>query len=201
MNRPASQYFHSSNLLTYVSVLSGLSAIFATHKLQSWSAAGGLLALSALADMFDGKFARLFYRSENLRDFGVQLDSFADALIFGLVPVVCLLQLSSFSSTIEYTIWCAAAFLYVVCAITRLGVYNLDQDQKDGFIGLPTTVAALIWSTALLIQPSIVISTVLLLALGVAMVSPIPISRPKTTGMIVMFAWTVLLIGLHSIRL
>ena len=85
MNRSAARYFHLSNLLTYLSVLTGLCAIFSAHKLQSWSVAGGLIALCALADTFDGKFARLFTRSESLKNFGIQLDSLADALTFGLV--------------------------------------------------------------------------------------------------------------------
>jgi CDP-diacylglycerol---serine O-phosphatidyltransferase len=200
MSQPAAaRYFHISNLLTFVSVLSGLCAIFATHKLQSWSAAGGLFALCALADTFNGEFGRLFSRSENLKKFGVQFDSLADALGFGLVPVVCLLQLqiSSFESVTEYFSWCAAAFFYVVCVITRLGDHSINHDKRNGYVGLPTTGAVLIWSSAFLMKPSIVISTVLLLILGIAMVSPILIPRPKAPVMIALFTWAILLIGMH----
>src|SRR5688572_10252114 len=119
MNESAARYFHPSNLLTYLSVLAVLCAIFSSQQLRSWSVAGGLIALCALADTFDGKFARLFTRSENRKNFGIQLDSLADAVNFGLVPVVCLFALLSFESVAQYVTWCAAAFFYVVSAITR----------------------------------------------------------------------------------
>ena len=198
MKRSAARYFHLSNLLTYLSVLAGLCAIFSVQKLQSWSVAGGLIALCALADTFDGKFARLFTRSASLKDFGIQLDSLADALTFGLVPVICLLLLLSFESVTTYMLWCAAAFFYVVSALTRLGVYNLHHDESNGFVGLPTTVAGLIWSSAFLAQPSVILSMVMLFACGIAMVSPIPLPRPRGLGMAAFIAWAILLIALHG---
>ena len=200
MNSSAARYFHPSNLLTYLSVLAGLCAIFSVQKLQSWPVAGGLIALCALADTFDGKFARLFARSASLKDFGIQLDSLADALTFGLVPVICLLLLLSFESVTTYLLWCAAAFFYVVSALTRLGVYNLHHDESNGFVGLPTTVAGLIWSSAFLAQPSVILSMVMLFACGIAMVSPIPLPRPRGLGMAAFIAWAILLIALHGAR-
>ena len=197
MDGAAARYIHPSNLLTYLSVLAGLSAIFLAHELQSWSAAGGLIALCVLADTFDGRFACLFTRDDNLKNFGIQLDSLADALAFGVVPVVCLCLLLSFESAAAYFTWCAAAFFYVVSAITRLGVYNLHHAESIGFVGLPTTVAGLILSSAFLAQPSIALSAVLLVACGILMVSPIQIPRPKGLVTIAYIAWPILLIGLH----
>lgn len=98
--------------------------------MQSWSLAGGLIALCALADTFNGEFSGLFSRSENLKKFGNQFDSLADGLSFGLVPVVCLLQMSIFDSTAECVMWGAMAFFYIVCAITRLGDHSLHHEKK-----------------------------------------------------------------------
>jgi CDP-diacylglycerol---serine O-phosphatidyltransferase len=193
----AARYFHPSNLLTYVSVLAGLCAIFAAHGLQSWPTAGGLIAVCALADTFDGRFARIFTRGDSLKDFGMQLDSLADALTFGVVPVICLFVLLSFESAAAYVFWCAAAFFYVVSAITRLGAFNLHHAESGGFVGLPTTVAGLIWSSAFLAQLSVITSAVLLIACGILMVSSIRIPRPAGLGMVAFVAWPVLLIGMH----
>jgi len=200
MNGLAARYFHPSNLLTYLSVLAGLCAIFSAQKLQSWPVAGGLIAVCALADTFDGKFARLFKRSESLKDFGIQLDSLADALTFGLVPVVCLSLLLSFESAASYIMWCAAAFFYVISAITRLGAYNLHHAENHEFVGLPTTVAGLIWSSMFLAQPSVIPSVILLIACGIAMVSPVRVPRPKGPVMIAFVAWPILLMALHGFQ-
>jgi phosphatidylserine synthase len=80
MTTSAARYFHRSNLITYLSLLAGLLAIVSAKELGSLSVAGGLIALCALADTLDGKFARLFKRPENQKQFGVQLDSLTDAL-------------------------------------------------------------------------------------------------------------------------
>jgi len=198
MNKSAARYFHACNLLTYFSLLLGLCAIFTASTMRSWYAAGALIAMCALMDAFDGKFARLFRRSETLKNFGVQFDSLTDAMSFGLVPVVCLLELLSFSSIGERFIWCAAAFFYVVCAITRLGVYNLDQNDGNGFIGLPTTIAALVLSSAFLGKPSVLVSMIILISLGIAMVSPVSFPRPKIRGMVVLLTWITFLLVFHG---
>ena len=200
MNRSAARYIHPSNLLTYLSVLAGLGAIFAAQELQSWPVAGALIAVCALADIFDGKFAQLFARGDRLKEFGIQLDSLADALVFGLVPVVCLSLLLSFPSAAARFAWSAAAFFYVLCAITRLGVYNLIHNKSDGFVGLPTTVAGLIWSSVFLAPPSAVMSTALLAACGIAMVSPVFIARLRRRAMAAFLAWPVVLIAVHVAR-
>lgn len=198
MNDSAARYFHPSNLLTYLAVLCGLGALLASLWLKSWPLAGGLIALCALADTFDGNFARRFARRAEQRDFGIQLDSLADALNFGLVPVTCLGALLSFASAAMSVTWAAAALAYVISAITRLGAYNLQREQSSDFIGVPTTVAGLIWSTAFLAQPSAVLSALLLALLSLAMVSPLRISRPAGLAMAVFVAWPLVLLVLHA---
>lgn len=199
MMSPA-RYFHVSNGLTYASLLAGLLAIVTARELKSWSLAGGLLAVCALADTLDGRFARLFRRSEAQQRFGVHLDSLADALTFGLVPVAVLSLLVPFESTAGQLAWLAAAFFYVLAAVTRLGFYDLHHAEHSGFIGLPTTVAGLVWSSALLVPPSVETSAALLLASGAAMVAPIPIPRPHGPGLVAFGAWAVALVLLHGLR-
>jgi CDP-diacylglycerol--serine O-phosphatidyltransferase len=198
VNGSAARYLHGRNLLTYLSLLAGLGAIASAKAIGSWSAAGALIALSALADTFDGRFARLFARSGPEQEFGVQLDSLTDAVTFGLVPVVALDLLLSFDSPAQQVAWWAAAFFYVVSAITRLGFYNLHHEATTGFVGLPTTVAGLIWSSAFLVRPSAPVSLVLLVACGIAMVSRLPVPRPRGFGMVGFVMWALLLVGLHG---
>jgi len=169
--------------------------------MQSWSLAGGLIALCALADTFNGEFSGLFSRSENLKKFGNQFDSLADGLSFGLVPVVCLLQMSIFDSTAECVMWGAMAFFYIVCAITRLGDHSLHHEKRGGYVGIPTTVSGLIWSSAFLVKPSPIVSGVIFFVLGIAMVSPIRFPKPNAAIIVVLFSWVIILAGLHAANL
>ena len=94
MTAPASplRAFHASNLLTYASLVAGVGAIaFAARGNRS--AAGALIAMSVVADTFDGRFAGLFRRTAMQRQVGVQLDSLSDAIAFGIAPAVCMAAL------------------------------------------------------------------------------------------------------------
>jgi len=179
-------------------MLAGLLAIFSVKGGGGLSVAGGLIALCSLADTLDGKFSRLFKRTEDQKKFGVQLDSLTDAIAFGLAPVISYYLMISFASLTAHLIWLAAAFFYVISAITRLGVYNIQAEQGLGFIGLPTTVAGLIWSSFFLMKPSVALSAVLLLGCGTAMVSSIPVPRPGRLGMVAIMGWALFLMILHG---
>lgn len=198
MTNSAARYFHVSNLITYLSLLAGLLAIVSAKSSGGLSVAGALIALGALADTVDGKFAHLFTRTENQKQFGIQLDSLTDSLTFGLAPVVSFYFFVSFQSFITQLIWLAAAFFYLLSVITRLGVYNIQSSESTGFIGLPTTIAGLIWSSFLLAHLSVDLSVWLLLGCGVAMVSFIRIPRPRSLGAAAILAWAVILIALHG---
>ncbi len=196
----AARYIHPCNAVTYLSILAGLLAITSAHA-GSWSLAGALIAVSAAADTLDGRFARLFARDERQRRFGVELDSLADALTFGLVPVVALYLLLDFGSTGARVAWIGAALFYVVSAVTRLGFYDLHHEETAGFIGLPTTVAGLVWSSAFLLEPAAAASTALLVACGLAMVSALPIPRPRGLGLLAFGGWAAALVVLHGASL
>ena len=105
MTISAARYFHPSNLVTYVSLLAGLFAIVSAKEFGRLSATGGLIALCALADTLDGKFAQLFERTESQKQFGVQLDSLTDSLTFGLAPVVSFYIVVPFESLTARLIW------------------------------------------------------------------------------------------------
>lgn len=197
----AARYIHPSNTVTYLSILAGLLAIVAAREAASWSLAGACLAISAAADTLDGRFAGLFTRDERQRRFGVELDSLADALTFGLVPVVTLYLLLEFDSTAGRAGWLLAALGYVVCAVTRLGYYDLHHQESRGFVGLPTTVAGLIWSSAFLARPTAGPAAALLVACAVAMVSSLPVPRPRGLGLLAFGGWAAALVALHAARL
>ena len=197
MPKAASAYFHPSNAVTYLSLLAGLLAVAVAKEWQSWSAAGALLALSALADTLDGRFARLFHRDRDQERFGVELDSLADAVTFGLVPVVAIDLLVTFGSPWIRVVWIAAALFYLVSALTRLGFYDLHHSESAGFVGLPTTVAALVWSSVFLTAPPAWATIVVLVGVGIAMVSSFRIPRPRGLRLVAFGGWAAALVIGH----
>jgi CDP-diacylglycerol--serine O-phosphatidyltransferase len=197
MRKAASAYFHPSNAVTYVSVLGGLLAVAAAKEWRSWSAASALLALSAPADTLDGRFARRFHRDPDQKRFGVELDSLADAVTFGLVPVVAIDLLVTFGSPWIRVVWIGAALFHLMSALTRLGFYDLHHTASAGFVGLPTTVAALVWSSVFLAAPPAWATVVVLVGVGIAMVSNLPVPRPRGLRLVAFGGWAAALVVGH----
>jgi CDP-diacylglycerol---serine O-phosphatidyltransferase len=192
---------HPSNLLTYVSLSSGLCALAAALNGSS-SGAGVCLAVAALADTFDGRFARRFDRSHDLEAIGLQLDSLVDAVSFGLMPVATTSVLLSISGHSASVVWWIAAAFYTGCALTRLAFYNVVNADTDtrAFIGLPTPVAALIWSTIMLMPLSPHVAALTAVATGAAMVAPLHIARPTGARLIAFALWPITLVLAHGSR-
>jgi CDP-diacylglycerol--serine O-phosphatidyltransferase len=199
MTAPASPLgaFHASNLLTYASLVAGVGAL-AVAASGNRSAAGALIAISVIADTFDGRFAGLFRRTAVQREVGVQLDSLSDAIAFGIAPAVCMAALrADWWPTAPGGIFWLAVFVYAACAITRLAFYNVTHEQTEGFIGLPVPVAALILATALVFDPGIATSVTLFITTAAAMVLPLPIPRPRGIGLVAFTCWPLVLIAGH----
>jgi len=200
MTSPASSV-HPSNLLTYVSLAAGVCAVAAALR-GSAPGAGACLALAALADTFDGRFARMFTRSPRLEAIGTELDSLSDVVTFGVCPVAALAILSSRVSAPAPWWWWLAGIAYVACAMTRLAYYNVaNADDGGTFVGLPTPVAALVWSTLLLVSSGWVPMSIAAAALGVVMIAPLRITRPSGGGLTLFALWPVFLICAHVARL
>ena len=190
---------HPSNLLTYTSLAAALGAIAAAGGRGGAALAGALLAIAALADTFDGRFARSFARTERQRRVGRQLDSLVDMVGFGITPVVVFATLSPPEGVIVAPVWWIAACAYVLAAATRLSFYNAEEDDA-GFVGVPTPVAALIWATYLLVATPPWIVPALFIVVGAAMVLPLTIPRPRRLALAAFALWPATLIVLHATR-
>jgi len=133
------------NILTLINLFSGCLAvvfIFNFHiELVPYC-----VAVSLVADFFDGFAARLFKTSS---DIGKQLDSLADVVSFGLVPGLVLFQMlyqnyttgSEFYSSAKIYLYSSPAFLITLFAALRLAKFNVDTRQTNGFLGLATPAA------------------------------------------------------------
>jgi CDP-diacylglycerol---serine O-phosphatidyltransferase len=188
--------FHRANAFTYASLAAAVGAVAAaTHG--DADGTGALVAVAVIADTFDGRFARLFERSDTERAFGAQLDSLADAIAFGAAPAVCTMLLGPAARGVEL-LWWLAAVLFAACAITRLAFFNVTHEIADGFVGLPAPVAALIWSSSLLAHPTSGTSAAVLACLAAAMVLPVRIPRPRGVALALFTLWPVAVMLAHS---
>ncbi len=137
------------NLFTTASLLSGfLGIIWATAG--RWEDCALAIFFSALMDGLDGKVARLTKTSS---EFGVQYDSLADAVAFGVTPSFLIYQmaLSGYSK-----MGLAACFLFTACGVLRLARFNVTASSalnKRFFTGLPIPAGGCTLAGLVLIAP------------------------------------------------
>ena len=93
---------------------------------------------SMVLDGMDGRVARLTHTQS---EFGVQMDSLADAVAFGVAPALIIYEYAL--SGLGKLGW-AAAFIYAFCAVLRLARFNCNVGvvSKSWFQGLPSPAAA-----------------------------------------------------------
>ena len=120
------------NLFTTASLFTGFLAMLLAVQGNIEGSALAIL-FSALMDGLDGKVARL---TNTASEFGVQYDSLADLVAFGLAPARLLWQwqLQAFGR-----LGVAAAFIYAACGALRLARFNVSTAAvgQRFFIGLP----------------------------------------------------------------
>jgi CDP-diacylglycerol--serine O-phosphatidyltransferase len=177
---------HVSNMLTYLSLGAGVAAII-TSSGGGQSTAGALLALSAIADTLDGRFARRCQRTARQARVGHELDSLVDVVSFGVAPAFVVGSALGRGAATEIGWWMAASF-YVLAAVTRLAFYNVEDDTER-FVGVPAPAAALLCASSLLTPVTGWGALWPLVAGGVLMIAPLPVPRPRGASLVAFAAW------------
>jgi len=143
------------SLVTLLNGVCGFAAIALTGTAEaSFAQAGYLIILAMLADMLDGRLARI---SHSTSSFGGQLDSLCDMISFGVAPAFLMLKILQarlamvapvyplLAAFLQRFVWLAAA-AYIICAAIRLARFNVenveDESAHMSFMGLPSPAAA-----------------------------------------------------------
>ena len=128
------------NMVTLASVFCGFNAILilaqATVSSDTAGRAAVLLLFAMLFDLLDGRVARL---TRTQSSFGLQLDSLADVISFGVAPALLIYK----SALNRYPIaGLLASFLFVACGVIRLARFNVLSSNTAADKGKPgrTTV-------------------------------------------------------------
>ncbi len=146
--------------LTYLSIASAMTGIMAglVGGGHPW-VSGACLIVCGVLDGFDGKVARSKKdRTEYEKSFGVQLDSLADTVAFGVLPCALMHSMGKLLGPelprLCWTLFHVVACVYVLAAIIRLANFNVISEEggQSGYIGLPVTSAAYVYPHILIIQ-------------------------------------------------
>ena len=155
------------NLFTASSIFVGVISIVEASKdhfvLASW-----LILLALIFDGLDGRIARM---TNTTSQFGVEFDSLADIISFGIAPAMILYFFVG-DEFGRFGILVSA--LYVIFGAIRLARFNISTAKTDPnvFIGLPIPTAAIFISMWILLFNKYNLESysiaLLFLALGVA---------------------------------
>lgn len=208
-------------ILTYLSLISGvLGIIIAVTGVGHPEIGIFFLMLSGILDAFDGRVARTKKdRTETEKNFGVQIDSLADLICFGVLPVsigLAQLRISGIFTEIvrrrEYEgsfamliILLVIALFYVLAALIRLAYFNAtseirsEEASKTGityYIGVPVTASAIVFPLVMIIHffsdwDLTIFYFMMMLIMAMAFVINIKVRKPGNLGLAI-----IILLGL-----
>ena len=173
------------NLITTCGLLAGFYSIIATVD-GAFEMAAIAIIVAGVFDGLDGRVARL---TKSTSRFGVEYDSLADLIAFGVAPGVL-----AYKWALEpWGTWgWLAAALFVACGALRLARFNVQAEattgEGDGFVGLPIPAAAATVASTVLVYYFLggegathkhIILLVVIYALAGLMVSSISYVSPK----------------------
>jgi CDP-diacylglycerol---serine O-phosphatidyltransferase len=152
------------NLFTLGNLLCGIFSI--TSNMNGYLQLAALLIfLAAFLDLFDGRVARkLKINSE----YGVELDSLADIISFGVAPILLFYTLTTHSWLPSF-----AFMLYPTMGALRLARFNANP-TVGYFIGIPITFAGLVMAGMGFFEYS---NTYITILLAVLMVSSVRVRK------------------------
>lgn len=145
INKMKKGIFILPSLLTLTSIFFAFYGIVLAIKHEFvWAA--GLILVAGFFDGIDGKVARL---TNTTTRFGLELDSLADVISFGVAPAI--LMYMWVLEPLARIGW-VSAFLFVVCGALRLARFNVQSGSIDPkrFNGLPIPGAAAMMATTVL---------------------------------------------------
>jgi CDP-diacylglycerol--serine O-phosphatidyltransferase len=124
------------SLFTLANLFCGWACV--VHAMRGeFATAAPFIGVAVVLDMLDGRIARM---TGTTSDFGVQLDSLADLISFGMAPAVLAFQWGL--EPLGRMGW-AVGFVYLTAAALRLARFNIQTNtDKRYFIGLPSPAAA-----------------------------------------------------------
>ena len=142
--------------LTYMSLASAITGIIQATR-GRLDIAVFCIFFSGFLDMFDGIVARTKKnRTQDQKNFGIQIDSLTDVIAFGVLPAVVF-----YFSGVRSFVGIVILVIYVLCGLIRLAFFNVLETKRQSnpnegacvkaFRGMPITFSAMITPVVCLI--------------------------------------------------
>lgn len=181
-------FLNPPNWFTSAGIFCGMYSIVLATGVEgepNFYKAAMMVLFASVFDMLDGRVARITGRGS---EFGIQLDSLADVVSFGVAPAVLLYAWGIHSLGMFGLV---GAFAFVLCGAFRLARFNCEADvgeKSDYSEGLTITMAGGTVAAAVMAHAASGRMGVehpwnvwaLTLILGLLMVSSVPYRTPKT---------------------
>jgi len=142
--------YRKCDFVTMLGTCFAVTGIIFAYNLKTTFAVFCLI-FAAICDAFDGVVARRFKSLKEQEIYGVELDSLSDAISFGVLPMMIVLNIAT-HNLLTYII----SIFFVLCGVIRLAYFNMLTTTKKStgkeFIGLPITASAIILPTVYFIS-------------------------------------------------
>lgn len=125
--------------ITSLNLLSGLAGIICAFS-GNLDISFLLMLAAAVFDFCDGLAARALNAYSAM---GKELDSLADSVSFGILPAMMLHRLMVLM-TGGTSVWTYVPLVIALFSVLRLAKFNVDERQRENFLGLATPACAMI---------------------------------------------------------
>ena len=196
--------WNKSVILTYIGLavsIFGILICFNNNE-KSIGFAMSCLIIAGICDLFDGQLARKCKRTEQEKNFGIELDSLVDAIDFIALPIAIFLRLQM-NTWYHYIIM----VIFAICGIARLAYFNIMVEDNNNpvkyYMGLPVTYTALIFPVFYLLKYILplnifsIIYTALIGIVAVLNIINIKIIKPKGMAYLVFSLLAIIMLILY----
>src|SRR5919109_920855 len=141
--------YHLPSMFTVGNLFCGYACIVYAMR-GEFATAAPFIGFAMILDMLDGRIARMTGTSS---DFGIELDSLADVISFGMAPAV--LSFAWGLQPLGRLGW-AVGFLFVAAAALRLARFNIQAGSVDkgSFVGTASPAAAAVPAATVFAYPA-----------------------------------------------
>ena len=195
--------WNKSVILTYIGLIVSIFGIFICFNSESSiNLSISCLIIAGICDLFDGAIARKCKRTDEEKNFGIELDSLVDAIDFIALPIAIFfsLQMNTWYQFIIIAI-------FAICGIARLAYFNITIEDNNKpvkyYIGLPVTYTALVFPIFYLLNYILplyifnIIYTILIAFVAILNITNIKIAKPKGIAYLILSFLAIVVLALY----
>jgi CDP-diacylglycerol--serine O-phosphatidyltransferase len=136
------------SMFTIANMFCGYACIVYAMR-GEFATAAPFIGFAMVLDMLDGRIARM---TGTASDFGIELDSLADVISFGMAPAI--LSFTWGLQPLGRVGW-GVGFVFVAAAALRLARFNIQAGSQDKryFVGMPSPAAAAVPAATVFAYP------------------------------------------------